>query len=503
MSSIKFNILANYVSQVYLIVIGIVVLPMYIKYMGAEAYGLVGFFTMMQGIFNILDFGLTPTLSRQTTRYHAGVITSLAYRQIFRALSSIFYSIAVIAGIGLFLVNDFIAQKWLNIEKLNPQDIYYCLYIMVVCVILRWLIGLYKGVITGFEQIVWLSITNTIIATLRFLGVLGYMYYYGFTIINFFNVQLAVALLEFAVFFIKNNQLLPKLNPDICIGWSIAPIKPLLGFSLSIAFSSIVWVLTTQLDKLILSGIINLSEYGYFTLAVLIAGGILQISTPISGVLMPRMVFLHSEQKFEKMRQLYLKATQFVTIVIVTAGLVLTFLARPVLHVWSNDMTIVEHTCRILQLYALGNVFLVLGAFPYYLQYAKGVMKYHLIGNILSIVVLIPSIIYFALEYGAIGAGWVWLITQLVFLIGWVSFVHQKIEPSIMWQWYKVFLPSMIAVIVFLTIVNNMLEFNQGRWIDLLKIILVSGCSVGVALVFSPMFREYILDLRKRDDHHV
>ena len=43
-------------------------LPMYIKYMGAEAYGLVGFFSMLQAWFNLLDLRLTPTIGRETAR---------------------------------------------------------------------------------------------------------------------------------------------------------------------------------------------------------------------------------------------------------------------------------------------------------------------------------------------------------------------------------------------------------------------------------------------------
>ena len=59
--------------------------------MGAEAYGLVGFFAMLQGLFNLLDFGLTPTISRQTAQYNAGVENALNFRRLFRALSLIFW----------------------------------------------------------------------------------------------------------------------------------------------------------------------------------------------------------------------------------------------------------------------------------------------------------------------------------------------------------------------------------------------------------------------------
>lgn len=71
--SLKKNIIAGYISQFYITTIGIITLPFYIKYMGSETYGLIGFFTMLQSWFNILDFGLTPTIARETAKFKAGI----------------------------------------------------------------------------------------------------------------------------------------------------------------------------------------------------------------------------------------------------------------------------------------------------------------------------------------------------------------------------------------------------------------------------------------------
>lgn len=60
---------------------------------------------------------------------------------------------------------------------------------MAICVALRWMTGLYRGVISGFERIVWLSMSNIFIATLRFPGVLLYMYYGGFTVKKFLCIS--------------------------------------------------------------------------------------------------------------------------------------------------------------------------------------------------------------------------------------------------------------------------------------------------------------------------
>lgn len=484
-SNLKINVLASYASQIYLIIISIAILPIYIKYMGAEAYGLVGFFAMLQGLFNLLDFGLTPTISRQTAQYNAGKETALNFRRLFRALSLIFSVIAIIGGIALFFLDDYIATHWLKLDNLNIDDVLFCLEVMAICVALRWMTGLYRGVVSGFEQIVWLSVINTLIATLRFPGVLLYMYYFGFTIRSFFVFQLVTALLEFALLAMKSYSLLPRTTQKDIIGWSIKPVKPLLSFALTIAVTSSIWVLFTQLDKFVLSGVLPLADYGYFTLAVLVAGGVLQLGAPISGPIMPRMARLEAEHQHEQMRQVYLNATQFISVVVVTAGIVLAGVAYPVLYAWTGDTDIAAKAAPVLQLYSLGNALMSLSAFPYYLQYAKGNLKYHLIGNVISVIILVPSVVWAAIHYGAIGAGWIWFLIQLIYLFCWVSYVHIKIEPGINKLWFKSFLPSLVTASLFVLFITNWVEYSNDRIIVLVQIISISIISVVIALLSS------------------
>jgi hypothetical protein len=61
--SLKRNIFANYASQIYVALIGIVIVPLYVRYMGAEAYGLVGFNAMLQALFTYSIWGLRQRLA--------------------------------------------------------------------------------------------------------------------------------------------------------------------------------------------------------------------------------------------------------------------------------------------------------------------------------------------------------------------------------------------------------------------------------------------------------
>lgn len=455
MSLLKKNIIYNYVSQFYVTIIGIVLLPLYIKYMGAEAYGLVGFFAMLQAWFMILDLGLTPTISRETACYMGGKSDAISFRRLYRSLSVIFILLAVFGGSALFLLSNEIANSWLSFESINVDDVIICLKIIAVIVAFRWLGGLYRGVVSGAEQLVWLSLFNMAVATARFPLVFVTMWVFEFTPKVFFTHQLIVAIAEIAILYYRSSQILPKKeNLTDIIGWSMSPIKSVLRFSLSIAFTSAVWVFVTQTDKLVLSGILVLEEYGYFTLAVLVANGILVIAGPITNAVMPRMARLFAEGKNAEMISVYRKSTQLVAVIAGSVSIVLIITAKPLLLFWTGSAEIADKAAPILQLYSAGNLFLSMSAFSYYLQYAKGQLKYHLIGNLVLSALLIPSVIYFSILFGAIGAGWVWLTMNIVFFSAWVAFVHHKIEPGLHILWVKfdvlkIFLPTIFFAVIF------------------------------------------------------
>ncbi|MGW8461570.1 oligosaccharide flippase family protein [Pseudomonas sp. CLCA07] len=487
--SLRRNIFASYISQIYVTLIGILILPLYIKYMGAEAYGLIGFFTMLQAWFGLLDMGLTPTIARETARYHSGTMPALAYRQLYRALSLIFMLVAVLGGAGLYLLSGLVATRWLNVEKLPLDVVTLSVQIMAINVAMRWMCGLYRGVVTGSEQLVWLSGFSALVATLRFVVVLPVMWYFGFTPFVFFVYQLLVALIEIIGLGSKCQHLLPASETlGQSIGWSFKPIRPILKFALTIAFTSSVWVLVTQSDKLVLSGILPLEEYGFFTLAVLVASGIMVISGPISSAIMPRMARLHAEGKNDELIRVYRNSTQLVSIIAGSAAITLASCAEPLLFAWTGDRQLAESAAPVLRLYAVGNGLLAIAAFSYYLQYAKGNLRYHLIGNAGMTVILIPSIVLAATHFGGVGAGYVWLATNCFFLLGWVAFVHYKLESGLHGVWLINDVVKIIAPGVGVALLIGVFGIDQSTSVRALAYVIFVSGAVFACMAFCAKF---------------
>jgi O-antigen/teichoic acid export membrane protein len=497
--SFKRNIVANYVSQVYVTLIGIAIVPLYIKYMGAEAYGLVGFFAMLQAWFTLLDMGLTPTMARETARFHGGSTDALNYRRLVRALEVVFFLVALVGCGALLLLSDVIAQKWLKADLLPTSEIALSLNIIAIIVAMRWMGGLYRGAINGAEKLVWLSTFNSAIATLRFIGVLPVLIFIDTSPSAFFLYQLFMATIELGGLALKAYQLLPVLTVGQSIKWAWAPLKPVLKFSLTIAFTSSIWVFVTQTDKLILSNILPLADYGYFTLAVLVAGGIMIISGPISTAIMPRMANLEAQGKHDELISIYRQSTQFVAVVAGATATTIALGAESLMYAWTGNAGLAKEVAPILSLYAWGNGILVVAAFPYYLQYAKGDLQLHLMGNALFVVFLIPAILLVASKYHGVGAGYVWLGMNLLSFIAWLPLIHRKFAPGINTEWYKKDVLSILVPIMLVgLLINSIMGRFDNRWYQFIELGVMGISLLVTGIIASSSMRNQTKTLIKK-----
>lgn len=462
--SLKHNLAANYLSQGYIAVIGVVLVPLYLKNMGAEAYGLVGFYAMLQRWFNVLDMGLTPTMARETARFHGGGLSALDYRRLVRALEGVFFVVALLGGGLLFTSAHWLGGHWLKANSLPLGDVTLCLQMIAIIVALRWMGGLYRGAVTGAERLVWLSGFSSLVATLRFVAVVPVLVLVSASPVVFFGFQLGTALFEIAGLMWMSSRLLPQVPNNQNLKWDWAPLRPVLGFALTIAFTSTVWVFVTQSDQLVLSKLLPLADYGYFTVAILVASGLMIVSGPVSSAIMPRMTNLEARGDHAQLITIYRQATQLIVVTAIPITLVLAFFPCQVLWAWTGDAELVGKVESVLRLYAVGYGILTVGAFPYYLQYAKGNLRLHLIGNIFFAVLLIPSIAWSAIHYGMIGTGWAWLVSNIIYFLLWTPVVHNRFAPGLHWGWMlrDIARPSVSVLIVAAT-ATRWVTWSQNR----------------------------------------
>jgi O-antigen/teichoic acid export membrane protein len=492
--SIKRNILANYISQIYTAVIGIVMVPVYVRFMGPEAYGLVGFYALLQGWFQLLDIGLTPTMMREIARFRGGAIGTKELRQLIRVLEVVFIGIALIGASLVAISSPMIATKWLRIQQLTPIEVQQSIMLMGCILAVRWISGLYRGAINGFEQLVWLGGFNVVFASFKSFFVIWIFIAIGKTPVIYFSFQLLVSFIEMTVLVGRTYQQLPQVEAGETLAWEWSSLTGIIRFSLSIAFTGSVWVLVTQTGNLVLSKLLSLKEFGYFTMAVVAANGVMLITGPISGAVLPRLTKLCAEGDEAGFIGLYKQATQLMAIFAIPVSLMLSFFASRALWVWTGNPEISTQAAPILALYAIGNGVLCLSAFPYYLQYAKGDLKLHLVGSAIFFIVYIPLLIWATIRFGAIGAGYSWVTVNLLYLFFWLPKVHSKFVKGLNSQWFRdigtIFLPTLVIIAISFRFIP---WFSAMRFHQAVNIVLIGIASMFFAILGSEWVRLKLL----------
>lgn len=117
--SLKKNILANYLGQGWVALMSLAFVPLYIERLGFEAFGLVGFFALLQGIFRLIDMGMSTALNREMARYSGGATTIGVARDLVRTIEIITFTLAILVFSSVWVFAELFGRDWFNKTNLN------------------------------------------------------------------------------------------------------------------------------------------------------------------------------------------------------------------------------------------------------------------------------------------------------------------------------------------------------------------------------------------------
>ena len=470
MSNIKLNTLTSYISQGYAAIIGIIIMPFLFSILGSDAFGLIGFFSVLQIVINLFGSGFTPTIAREIAR------TSNKYQNkylisITRTFETIFQVLLCAIILFAYFYSPWFSESWFNSEipSLVLTDIVFMIFI--ICA-LRFQSVLYLSVLRGYEDFTWLNTTAIIFNTFRYPISLLIAYYYP-DIVLYFYWQLVISTFELIFLRVRIGKLL-GFSSWLPGYFNLSNIKALKNFAQAVAITAIISVTITQTDKIIMSNVLSLSDYGYFTICMMLSNGILMLGYPIGTVLIPRLTSLYSDGKLTEFSNLYIKFTQFICIFIIPGAIVIAGFSSNVVFLFTNSEEAALWGGSVLNYYALGNAFLIVGGFQYYQQVAKGELKYHVRYSIALLVTSLPLIIIFGYQYGAIAVAIIWFSFRLFSFVFWVPYIHKKLKTVKYIPWLcQGILPSASICSVSYAII----KLNDGVLINdklLLLIVLIS-----------------------------
>jgi O-antigen/teichoic acid export membrane protein len=427
---------ASYVGQATAAVAGIIMLPVFVQYLGAEAFGLVGFFAMLQSWSTLLDMGMTPTLSRELARYSAGALTQQRVATMIRTMEWIFIGLGLVCAWSVSLSANWSAHHWLKAREISPDEVALCIALMGGMLGLQWLGGIYRAGLVGLERMVVLNVAVIIATVGRTGGSWLVLKYVSATPRAFFTFHLAATLAEVLVFRVlfyrrfsmKSAPLWPQFR-------SLHGSRAMAG---GMAFLATLWIVVSQSDKLVLSWLLDLPAYGAFAVVASLAGGINQLAGPMVQSLQPRLVTLAAQGQTFALEDLYRASTQLMTAGLFAIAGIMACFAGPLLLAWTGNAELARRGAQILPLYVLGNATASVLSLAFAVQFAFGRLRWQIIGSCVFGLFWVPGG-YLAARYaGAVGTGWVWLACNAIYLVTWLPYIHSRILPGFWRRWLVV-----------------------------------------------------------------
>lgn len=432
--SLKLNILANYLGQGWTAVMQLAFIPIYIKYLGMEAYGLIGVFTMLFAALALLDLGMTPTLNREVARYTVDADDSQSIWDLLKSLEIIIFALAIFISFVVWLVSAWFAQNWLQPETIPLTSVSAAIGIMGIYGALRLMENLYRGAILGLQDHIWLNSITAALATARAVGAIAVLAWISPTIEAFFIWQATISLLTVILLLRKAHTSLPQ--PPQPAKFSINAISKIWTFARGIIFTATLSLLLTHGDKVILSRMLNLESFGIYSLAALVSNSLFVLIGPLAQVYYPRFSeFVARKDEAGLIRDYHL-ASQFMTLTIAPMALLLMLNAQTIMYVWTQDTVLAVNTAPIIVLLTLGTAFLGLMNIPYMLQLAYGRSIFAAKVNAVIVIIQIPTLIWVTSEFGAIGAAYIWVAVTSSYIFVVVNIMHDTILPNEKWRWY-------------------------------------------------------------------
>lgn len=435
--SLKLNLFFNFISGVWTAALGILFVPIYLKYIGIEAYGIIGFFTSLQAFLYLLDLGLSPTFNREVARLSAAPSPETAekIRTLTKTLENLNWATTIVIGLILIGLSPVLARYWVQAGSLSITDVTQSFLIMSVASAVQFPASLYTGGLAGLQRQVASNIILITCGTLRSLGAIFVLHFVSPTIQAFLIWQAFISLLQTVlsalVFYagIPRSPNKPKFDREI--------VRQLWQFAAGNAGISLIALLLMQIDKIVLSKMISLEDFGYYSLATMVSSmALIMLTSVVTKVAFPQFSSIIALNDEAGLSRAYHRYSQLVAVLVIPTTAVLAFFSKEILYLWTRNETIADRTSLLLTLGAIGTGAHCLMWVPHYMALAYGWTKLSFYKDLIAILIFIPLLFLLVSRYGAIGGVLGWMILSLSNFTLYIWLLHRRILKGELIHWY-------------------------------------------------------------------
>jgi O-antigen/teichoic acid export membrane protein len=396
------NAIANLVGLVASNLCLLVFLPLYLPLLGKEAYGLVGLFSTLNLFFNLVDAGVGAGAVREIAR-SSETAGAGSLNRLLRAVELIYVAAALVGGALLIAFSPWAARHWLNPQSLSLQEVTLCLQLAGAILTVRFLCGLYFGVLLGLQRQVVSNCLRIAQSLVSGAGAYLVLRFLSATPLAFFCFQLALVLATLFTAAVWTWRLVPSpfrlaLEPD----WK--RLKPILEYGTGMTLTSLFAFALSSIDKIIIGALLPLSDLGAYSIAANLNIAFAGIPAAIAVAAFPRLAQADAQGDRLSLEHAFDAASRAMQMLVLPLGAAAFFALPTALHLWLRDASLSEKISPVTTLLVFGTCLGALCQIPYQMTLAKGFSMYAVYQGLVTVPLALP-VTYFSIKhFGLVGS---------------------------------------------------------------------------------------------------
>lgn len=397
------NTLLNLLGNVVPVAAGVACLPILVRQLGTELFGILTILWVIIGYFSLFDLGVGRALTqliaaRRTRENEAAIIKAGLILTVFTGL---------LAGVVFALLAEVLTDSVLNVSATNRQDVFLGLLISSMGVPITTVSAGLRGALEGYERFIEVNIAKSVLGTslvtfplLAILSTDTTMEIVAWSLV----AARGAGLLLYATYLNK----FVKLTKITAQKVEKEKFKEIAIFGGWMTITNIVSPILVNADRFIISSLLGAGVVAYYTLPFEIVTRLLVVASAVGAALLPR---ISKEFAIDKQAAdaLVKKVSVALTVLLAPAFLIVLAFGNEILLVFGGA-EFQEQSYYTLVFLTAGVIFNSAGYIFYTalhaLKQAKQTACLHLAEGFLYIPLLLLSIT----KYGIDGASASWAI---------------------------------------------------------------------------------------------
>jgi len=406
------------------LIVAIATIPFLVKGLGLPRFGLLTMAWMIVGYFSLFDFGLGRALTKLVAEKLGAALADEIPSLIWTGIT-LMATLGLLGGMLLAAVTPMLVDNIFNIpiELIDETRLsFYLLALSVPLVIAT--TGL-RGVVEAHQRFGLVNLVRIPLGVATYLGPAAVVPFSS-SLVPIVSVLIVSRLIAAIAYGYLCFRVEPKLRDGVKI--DRRDIRPLISFGGWMTVSNIISPMMVYLDRFLIGSVISMTAVAFYATPYEIATKLLIVPGALMGVMFPAFSAALVQDR-TRARMLFVRASNYIYIVIFPAVLIVVTLANEGLSVWLGK-EFADSSTTVLQLLSVGVLLNSQAQVPFGMVQGAGrpdlTAKLHLI----ELVIYLPALWILVDYYGIVGAAIAWAARMGVDAVL-LSFLAQRLLPGL------------------------------------------------------------------------